>query len=186
MNIKWYVRKYQLIRLFYFFIPSAERRSYLLKKHNYFYSMGDNVHFQPRKLPCDPKLIKIGNNVSVASDVDFCNHDIIHRVFNNIDQQVTYQSHLGCIEICNNVFIGANTLIMPNVRIGNNVIVAAGSVITKDVPDGVVVAGVPAKIVGSFDDLMKRRKTEAERQSDCDDRMQLIEPEWEKFYRQRQ
>lgn len=186
MNMKWYVRKYQLIRLFYFLIPSAERRSYLLKKYHFFYSMGDNVHFQPRKLPSDPKLVKIGNNVCIASDVDFSTHDIIHKVFNNMEKDCSYPSHLGCIEICDNVFIGARTLIMPNVRIGNNVIVAAGSVITKDVPDGVVVGGVPARVIGSFDDLKNRRKEEIGNQSHCDDRTQLIGPEWEKFYRQRQ
>lgn len=79
-----YVRKMQIKRLFYFLIPSAEKRSKLLKKNNFFYSMGENVHFQPRNLPADPKFIKIGNNVSVASDVDFITHDIIQKVFNNL------------------------------------------------------------------------------------------------------
>ena len=79
-----YVRKYQIIRFFYFIVPSAELRTRLLKKNGYFFSMGENVHFQPRKLPADPKFIKIGNNVSVASDVDFTTHDIIHNVINHL------------------------------------------------------------------------------------------------------
>lgn len=83
-----YVFKYQLIRLFFWLIPSAERRSKLLKKYKYFYSMGENVHFQPRKLPADPKFIKIGNNVCVASDVSFITHDIIHKMINHLPEEI--------------------------------------------------------------------------------------------------
>ena len=75
---------------------------------------------------------------------------------------------------------------MPDVRIGNNVIVAAGSVITKDVPDGVVVGGVPAKVIGSFEDLKNRRRAEIDDNNNCNNRMQLIEPEWKKFNQKRQ
>lgn len=104
--------------------------------------MGENVHFQPRKLPADPKFIKLHNNIAVASSVSFVTHDIIHKVFNNLpNQDARFQSHLGCIEIMDNVFIGSNTIIMPNVRIGPNAVVAAGCVVTKDVPEGVVVGG---------------------------------------------
>ena len=64
---------------------------------------------------------------------------------------------MGTIEIFDHVMIGANSMILPNIKIGPNVIVAAGSVVTKDIPEGVVVAGVPAKIIGSFDDFAKKR-----------------------------
>lgn len=49
---------------------------------------------------------------------------------------------------------------MPNVRIGNNVVIAAGSIISKDIPDNIVVGGVPAKPICSFQELLdKRRKS---------------------------
>ena len=54
---------------------------------------------------------------------------------------------LKSVHIKRNVWIGANATILPGVTIGENSIVAAGAVVTKDVPDNVVVAGVPAKIV---------------------------------------
>lgn len=66
----------------------------------------------------------------------------------------------GAILIGNNVMMGAGCKIMPNVKIGNNVVIAAGSIVTKDIPDNSVVGGIPAKVIGSFDSLVeKRRKT---------------------------
>ncbi|AYN69354.1 sugar O-acetyltransferase [Euzebyella marina] len=57
----------------------------------------------------------------------------------------------GHIYIRQNVWIGANATIFPGVTVGKNSVVAAGAVVTKDVPDNVVVAGVPAKVVKSID-----------------------------------
>ena len=53
----------------------------------------------------------------------------------------------GPVIIGNNVWIGSNACIMPNVRIGNGVVVGANSVVTKDVPDYCMVVGCPAKII---------------------------------------
>ena len=74
---------------------------------------------------------------------------------------VDYMPHLGAIEIDENVFIGIGSIIMPDVYIGKNSIIAAGSLVTKDVPSGVIVAGNPAKIIGSFNELHEKRKAEA-------------------------
>lgn len=46
-----------------------------------------------------------------------------------------------------NSFVGANSIIMPGVHIGKSCVIGAGSVVTKDIPDGVVAAGVPAKVI---------------------------------------
>ena len=62
------------------------------------------------------------------------------------------------MQIGNNVFIGANTTLLYDVSIGNNVIIGAGSVVTKDIPDGVVAAGVPCKVIGTYDDFKERMK----------------------------
>ncbi|MDD2956706.1 MAG: sugar O-acetyltransferase [Oscillospiraceae bacterium] len=56
------------------------------------------------------------------------------------------------------VWIGCNCTILPGVTIGNNVVVAAGAVVTKDVPDNCVVAGVPAKIIKRLEDDVEDRK----------------------------
>lgn len=180
-----YVFRYQLIRLLFFVIPSAETRSKLLKKHHYFYEMGENVHFQPRVLPADPKFIKLHNNIAVASNVSFVTHDIIHKVLNHLpNQDVKYKSHLGCIEVMDNVFIGSGTRIMPNVRIGSNTVIASGSVVTKDLPEGGVWAGSPAKRIGDFYELVRARAEESKNLTVIE-REKRIGPEWEKFYTSR-
>lgn len=53
----------------------------------------------------------------------------------------------GVPTIGNNVFIGAGAKIIGAVKLGNNIIVGANAVVTKDVPDGAIVGGVPAKII---------------------------------------
>ena len=62
-----------------------------------------------------------------------------------------FEQYIGSIEIFDNCFIGANSTIMYNVKIGPNAIVAAGSVVTKDVPDNAVVVGNPAKVIKYLD-----------------------------------
>ena len=58
----------------------------------------------------------------------------------------------GCITVGDNCYFGAGCTILGPVKIGNNVKVGAGAVVTKDIPDGCVVAGVPAKIIKSNSD----------------------------------
>ena len=58
-------------------------------------------------------------------------------------------------EIGDNVLIGANSVILEGVKIGTGSVIAAGSVVTEDIPEGVVAAGSPAKIVKSVDDKTK-------------------------------
>lgn len=64
----------------------------------------------------------------------------------------------GYTVIGDNVFIGMNSSIMPGVHIGNNCVIGTGSVVTKDVPDNMVVAGNPARIICTLEDFYKKRK----------------------------
>ncbi|MGV1055690.1 acyltransferase [Clostridium perfringens] len=64
---------------------------------------------------------------------------------------------MGKIEVFDNVFIGANSIIMYNVKIGPNAIIAAGSVVTKDVEPGTIVGGVPAKVIGNINQMFNKR-----------------------------
>ncbi|RFC55745.1 acetyltransferase [Brumimicrobium aurantiacum] len=70
-------------------------------------------------------------------------HDCIVGDYSQVSPSATI---LGRCEIADNCFIGGNATILPDIKIGKNVIVAAGAVVTKDVPDNVMVAGIPAVI----------------------------------------
>lgn len=155
-------------------------RTEYLKKHYIFAEMGENVLFQPIKLPNEPKLIKIHDNVKIAADVTFYTHDIINSVFSGMDGE-SYQTHGECIEIFDNVFVGGHSIIIGGVSIGPNSIVAAGSVVTKDVPSGVVVGGNPARVIGQFDAIYARRCSREMGTSGLDPNVRASEL-WREFY----
>ena len=69
-----------------------------------------------------------------------------------------YAEIIGCIEIMDNVFFGANVTILNDVRRGANSIVAAGAVVTKDDPENSVVGGVPASVICTMDEYLEKRK----------------------------
>lgn len=149
--------KRQLLRIRVYLILDAFKRTKYITKHKIFYKVGSNFFFQPRKIPSEPKLVMFGDNVTVASDVTFITHDIVHQVLNNLNNGTWYEYLVGPIQVGNNVFIGSNTVILPNIKIGNNVVIGAGSVVTKDIKDNSVVAGNPAKIITTFDEYLQKR-----------------------------
>ncbi len=137
---------------------SGQARAKYIKKHNVFYHMGDNCMVMFRKIPLYPKLISFGDNVWIASNVQFVTHDVIHKMLNNRSNNNEFLEYLGCIDIQDNVFVGANTTILPNVLIGPNTIIAAGSIVNKDIQGNGVYGGVPARYICSIDDLIEKRR----------------------------
>jgi maltose O-acetyltransferase len=104
-----------------------------------------------------PYLISIGNNCSLASGVRLLAHDATPFRF-------TGYQNIGKIEIKDNCFISENCIILPGVTIGPNVIVAAGSVVNKDIPPNSCVAGVPARFYAKFDDYVERHIQQIQKQ----------------------
>lgn len=64
----------------------------------------------------------------------------------------------GEVTIVDNVFLGSKSIILKDVHIGNNVIVGGGSVVTKNIPDNMVVVGNPAKVLCTLDEYYEKRK----------------------------
>ena len=96
-------------------------------------------------------LISIGDNVTLAPRVHILAHDASTKRF------IGY-TKIGGVELGNNVFVGANTTILPNVKIGDNVIIGANSVITKNIESNVVVVGNPAKVICTLEKYLDKYK----------------------------
>lgn len=96
-------------------------------------------------------LITIGDNVTLANKVQILAHDDCIRLY-------TGYGRVGRVVIGNRVFIGAGSTILMNTIIGDDVIVAAGSLVTGDIPAGSIVGGVPAKVIGSTKEFIEREK----------------------------
>lgn len=112
--------------------------------------MGENVFWATRYVPTEAYLIKIGNNVQITEGVKIFTHgcaQIARYKYPNFDL-------FGKVSIGDWSYIGTDSLIMPGVNIGNHVLVAAGSVVTKSIPDGWVVAGNPAKYICTVEEYI--------------------------------
>jgi len=116
--------------------------------------IGKNCWIGTHYFGSEPYLITIGNEVQITANVTFLTHggmwveQIIDR---NADA-------FGKIVVKDKTYIGLNSIILPGVTIGEHVIVAAGSVVTKSIPDGVIVGGNPAKILGNTIDYIEKMK----------------------------
>lgn len=101
----------------------------------------------------EPYLIKLGNHVTITKGVSFITHDGGVWVFRNEEQNIDV---FGKIEVGNNVFIGLNSLILPGVTIGNNVVIAAGSVVTRHIESNCVVGGNPARKIKTIEEYREK------------------------------
>lgn len=106
----------------------------------------------------EPWLVAIGNDVSITDGVIFLTHDGSSRLFRKKlpDMNTTYGNRFAPIRIEDNCFIGINAIIMPGITIGPHAIVGSGSVVTKDVPSGSVVAGNPARVISTLEEYIER------------------------------
>lgn len=121
--------------------------------------IGDNCQLlnQPFNFGTEPWLIEIGDKVTITNGVFLITHDASSRLFRDtLPDSSPFGNRFGKILIHNNCFVGINSIILPDVSIGPNSIVGAGSVVNKDVPPNTVVAGVPARPICSLDDFIEK------------------------------
>ena len=103
------------------------------------------------KLGNYPFLVSIGDNVIISAGVKILTHDTSFTVVGGKDL-------VGEVIIDNSVQIGENAIVLPGVVIGKEVIIGAGAVVNRDIPEGKVACGVPARIICSTSEGLERLK----------------------------
>lgn len=115
---------------------------------------GKNCLIATKNWSSEPYLIEIGDNVQITHNVSVHTHGgshVVRKVIPDFDM-------FGRVIIEDGAYIGAYSQIMPGVTIGEGALIAAGSLVTKSVPAGVVVAGNPAKYVCTVEEYIERNK----------------------------
>lgn len=100
-------------------------------------------------------LISIGDNVTMAPRVHILAHDASTC-------PIVGYARIGRVNIGNNVFIGAESIVLPGVNIGDNVVIGAGSVVTKDIPANSVAVGNPARVIRTYQEYSDKVKNNFE------------------------
>lgn len=96
-------------------------------------------------------LIEIGDHVTMAPRVHILCHDASTKRYLNYTK-------IGRVTIGNNVFIGAESVVLPGVTIGSNVIIGANSTVTHDIPENTVAAGSPARVICTLEEYLAKEK----------------------------
>ena len=140
------------------------QRANYLKRKGIFGYIGENVYYHPVKIPSEPQLVELYDNVQVTANVTFITHDIIGGMLNAMENVNLYKVKFGTIKVKENCSIGSGTIILPDVEIGPRVIVASGSVVTQsfapeDEKTDLVIGGNPAKVINdSWEKIRRKRK----------------------------
>lgn len=100
-------------------------------------------------------LIEIGDNVTIAPRVHILCHDASTKM------HLGY-TKIGRVNIGSNVFIGAESVILPGVTIGSNVIIGANSTVTHDIPENSVAVGTPARVISTLDAYLDKERKRME------------------------
>lgn len=135
-------------RLYWHYIASPEKYA-----RHIGVNIGKNNLIGKKHWSSEPYLITVGSNCQLTTSQIFT-----HGGGNAVRRNHPDFDVFGKVVIGDYVYVGASALIMPGVTIGDGALVAAGSVVTKSVPSGMVVAGYPAKILCSVEDYYERNK----------------------------
>lgn len=139
-------------------IASPSRRCELYRKYGKVQIgnkclIGSDVHFGS-----EPYLVTIGDNVRITQGMRFITHDGGLWVVRNMYPEYEHADLIKPIVVGNNVHIGIGSIIMPGVHIGDNCIIGCGAIVTKDIPDGSIAAGVPARVIEDIDTYIEKNR----------------------------
>ena len=111
--------------------------------HGYNIEIGENFYANHNLIILDGNKVSFGDNVFIAPNCGFytAGHPLDYRQRN---QGLEYAKP---IKVGNNVWIGGNVVVLPGVTIGDNCVIGAGSIVTKDIPENTVAVGNPCKVI---------------------------------------
>jgi len=162
-----YKVKRDIWNVFIRYIPSRRVRAFVLRKNVMRFSKTAFACLRVQFL--EPKNIEIGHrsvinadviidgrgaSVKIGYDVDIGSHTHIWTLQHEPNDS-NHGTKSGDVIIDDHVWIATRVTVLPGVHIARGAVVAAGSVVTKDVGENVIVAGTPAKIIGSRDNPLE-------------------------------
>lgn len=103
----------------------------------------------------EPYLVSIGNQVTISHNVDFVTHDGGFRV---VRAKYPNAYLYGRVQVADRCFIGAHSIFLPGARVGAGSVIGSGSIVTGEIPPGVVAIGAPARPVKSVDEYVQGKK----------------------------
>ncbi len=139
--------------------PDGHEWASWLRRRGGLHSVGADCSIQTSVVFTDPKYVRIGSNVRMSGCTVFGHDGSVNMLNRAYGVQL---DHVGKVDIRDNVFVGHAAIVLPGVTIGPNAIVAAGAVVTKDVPPNSIAAGVPAKVVAPLDAYVERLRRETD------------------------
>lgn len=135
-------------RLFHFILKHLTNQTRAYYARSVGVHLGQDCRLYSAQFGSEPYLVALGDHVTVSDSVLFVTHDggvwVLRHLRPDLDD-------VRPIIVEDNVFIGARAIILPGVIIGRDSVVAAGAVVTKSVEPGSVVAGVPARVISTFE-----------------------------------
>jgi maltose O-acetyltransferase len=131
--------------------------------------IGKNVYVDPYATidSTSPWLISIGDECTITRGVIILSHDASTKWYLGYTK-------FRKVSIGFRTFIGVNSVILPGVTIGKNVIIGVGSIVTHDIPDNSVAVGNPARVIQSTNDYLNKQNPNFEEANELSKKLRLI------------